>query len=270
MSGFFKIQRIAKFTALLLPAVLLCIATLAGDYPKCTHTYFTNTKTVWVSTSLCYDKDNRWGKARAYNRKGELIYERELRRVAGHSSVQFTYYESGAVKTASWSSAPDAGIQWYKSYTTFSEDGKITGETSDSYEGPATHINPLQPPTQKPVVKTPPAKPAPATMECAVIYSSEFWFTNYTPHTVVITATRKYNKSETYTLSLHPKETLKAGQLILAQQFDDPSKTFDFSVVPLKAGGKKQRLIILPSEDRQPENPTKETRRYYYEVRRVI
>lgn len=245
------------------------VALHAQEYSTCANKYFTGTKKV--ATSHCYDKDNRWGKARAFNRLGQQIYERDLRRIAGHSSVDFTYYESGAVKTASYSSAPDGGIQWYRSLTTFSEDGKITSETHDDYDNrphvfyrtrPGEHI------PDKPVVVTAPPKPTVA--ECAVIYSSEFWFTNYTPHTVIITATGKYNKSVTFTLSLHPRETLKGGQLILAQQFDDPAKTFDFIVTPLKPGKNKQKLIIIPSEDHLPENTSKETRRYYYEVRRII
>jgi hypothetical protein len=258
------------YTFVLLAILLLCgHPALAQEFPLCTTKYFTGTKKV--STTHCYDKDNRWGRARAFNRLGQQIYERDLRRIAGHSTVEFTYYESGAVKTASYSSAPDAGIQWYRSHTTFSEDGKVTSETHDDYDNrpqvfyrtrPGEHI------PDKPVVVTP-APHKTTVAECAVIYSSEFWFTNYTPHTVIITATGKYNKSVTFTLSLHPRETLKCGQLILAQQFDDPAKTFDFTVTPLKPG-KKQKLIIIPSEDRLPENTSKETRRYYYEVRRII
>lgn len=240
----------------------------AHEYTVCSTKYFTGT--MKVSTSECYDKDNRWGKAIAYSRDGRQIYERALRRVAGHSAVEFTYYESGAVKAARWSSAPDGGIQWYRSFTTFSEDGKVISETHDGYDerGPQLlYHRPGEHVPQKHVVSPPPPKTTVA--ECAVIYSSEFWFTNYTPHSVIITATRKYNKAETFTLSLRPRETLKGGQLILAQQFDDPANTFDFTVT-LQKPGKTQKFIIIPSEERLPENPSKETRRYYYEVRRII
>lgn len=240
----------------------------AQDYPLCTTHYFTGTKKV--SSTHCYDKDNRWGRARAFNRLGQQIYERDLRRIAGHSTVEFTYYETGAVKTASYSSAPDAGIQWYRSFTTFSEDGKVTSETHDDYDDRPQVLYRHHPGEHIPQKPTTPAPRKTTVAECAVIYTSEFWFTNYTPHTVVVTATGKYNKSVTFTLSLHPRETLKCGQLILAQQFDDPAKTFDFTVTPLKPGKNKQKLIIIPSEDRLPENTSKETRRYYYEVRRII
>ncbi|GAA4462231.1 hypothetical protein GCM10023093_08410 [Nemorincola caseinilytica] len=110
--------------------------------------------------------------------------------------------------------------------------------------------------------------PEPEVAKCAVIYSSEFWVTNHTPYTVVVTATRKYSKSETYTLSLRPRETLKCGQMILAEQFDDPAKYFDISAVPKKPI-KGQRFTIIAA-DKQPQQVAKETRRYYYEVRHII
>jgi hypothetical protein len=101
-----------------------------GEYPLCKHTYFKGTKKV--STSLCYDKDNRFGKATAYNRKGEIIYEKSLRKIAGHSSVTFSYYSDGAVSKACYSDAPDAGIQWYKSDTWFKNNGTIDHVTEQS------------------------------------------------------------------------------------------------------------------------------------------
>ncbi|GAA4462228.1 hypothetical protein GCM10023093_08400 [Nemorincola caseinilytica] len=110
----------------------------AQEYTRCSYKYFVHGK--GIATSQCYDKDGRWGKAKAYDRTGKEIYSRELRTVGGHSYVEFSYYDrSGAVKTARWSSAPDGGIQWYRSYTEFSEDGKIVNETKDSYDdGPGT------------------------------------------------------------------------------------------------------------------------------------
>src|SRR5689334_2886381 len=89
------------------------------DFPNCQHTYFKNGS---ISTSQCYDKNNRFGQAMAYNAKGEKVYDRELRKVGGHSTVWFTFYKSGAVQKAEWSSAPDGEIQWYSNITTFAED----------------------------------------------------------------------------------------------------------------------------------------------------
>src|SRR5690554_1062328 len=72
--------------------------------------YFPNGK---VSTIQILE-NQREGIARAYNQKGALIYEATIRKFAGHASVHFTHYKTGAVKTANYSSAPDGGIQWYR------------------------------------------------------------------------------------------------------------------------------------------------------------
>jgi len=150
-----------------------CLHSFGQRFSNCKYTYFKNGK---KATSQCYDADDRWGQARAYNDKGAVIYEKELRKIAGHSSVQFSFYENGAVKKAEYSSAPDAGIQWYRTYTYFAPDGTITSEIHNNYDdGPGTtapfkrqeYVNP---PTRT-LSPTPP-KPTPTNIECAVRYCS--------------------------------------------------------------------------------------------------
>ncbi len=238
-------------------------ATQGQEMANCQYRYFAGSRQV--ASSVCFDKENRWGIAKAYNRKGEVIYERQLRRIAGHSSVVFSWYNTGGVKTAAWSSAPDGGIQWYKSFTTFTEDGQVNGEIQDSYDDRVTTIAPKEPPAMPTVVV--PTKPTAA--ECAVIYSSEFWFTNFTPYPVQAIATHRYRPTERYAITLMPGETKKCGQVILAQQFDEPGRTFDFAAAPLR-NAKKQRLVVIPADNKPPDNPAKEVRRFYYEVRRVL
>jgi len=256
-------------TLYLLLSTSLCV--LGQKFSNCTYTYFKNGK---IATSQCYDTDNRWGQARAFNSKGAVIYEKELRKIAGHSSVQFSFYENGAVKKASWSSAPDAGIQWYRTYTDFAPDGTVTGEIHDSHDnGPGTTA-----PFKRPAYVTPPTptvsptptptKPTPTTMECAVIYSSEYWFINTTPYSVVVTATHKYRKTEMTSITLRPRQSAKGGQVIQAQFFDDPAKQYDFKVRAVKPNN-KTKFIILPS-DKQPEQTSKENQRYYFDIRRII
>lgn len=97
--------------------------------------YFPNGK---VSTFTYIDED-RYGKALAYNLKGEVIYENGTRRVHGSASVRFTHHENGMVKTARYSSHPDGGIQWYRSTTEFNEKGEKIKEYHDNYEGPGRH-----------------------------------------------------------------------------------------------------------------------------------
>lgn len=260
-----NLDRVGMATRIFFILLLIAFQVSAQDkdYPRCKYSRFKNGK---VSTSECFDTDNRWGRARAFNSAGKEIYNKELRRIGGHSSVEFSYYNNGAVKKAHWSSAPDGGIQWYRTTTYFSEDGKITSEIDDSYDkGPGTFIRNPGPGYTK--HEKPKVNPKPATtVECAVIYSSEFWFTNTTRYTVEVDATR--NNNDHFTITLKPRETLKGGYMIGAERFEDPSGFYKFSVKPTKEGI-KQKFIIIPS-DKKPENPVKEVRRYYYEVRRIV
>ncbi len=240
---------------LLALCILYVVAAYADDYKKCTYHYFKGKK---VSTSECYDDAHRFGKARAYNMQGQVIYEKEIRTVGGSSHVEFSYYDNGAVKKASWHSAPDGGIQWYNTVTTFSEDGKVTGETENNYDH-----SPVQTMQRYPGDKG--KKDSAHTAYCAVIYASEFWYVNTTRYTVIVTADRG---AEHYSLTLKPGATAKGGQLILAEQFDDPSRYYKFSVMPANSKLKK-KLIVIPS-DQKPQSTSKEVKRYYFEVRRIV
>lgn len=198
----------------------------------------------------------RWGKAIAYNIHGKQIKEWSLRKIAGHSSVSFSFYKNGAIKKAYWSSAPDGGIQWYKSTTYFDENGKITREDKDSREGLNDPFNRKQ--LQQPTIKTQ------EVATCAVIYSSEYWFTNTTRSTVSVVAKHKYRNDESSSVILKPGATLKGGYLIEAERFVPPDKYFTFYATQNDRRRKKQLIVV--SSHRKPENTTKESRKYFYEV----
>src|SRR5690606_22283698 len=106
-----------------------------------------------VSTREWTDAANRQGQSWAYDRSGRVIFHRGTRRFAGHESVGFSYHPNGAISKAAYSHAPDGGIQWYKSTTTFDPQGEQTGHTEqgrDNY-GPLPRVGI---PTQGPLDTT--------------------------------------------------------------------------------------------------------------------
>lgn len=240
--------------------VILALLALAADgqeYNKCVKRFFKNGR---VSTTECFDSDNRFGKACAYNSAGKLIYEKSLRKIAGHASVAFQYYNSGAVKRAEWHDAPDAGIQWYNTTTLFAEDGAIISETHNDYDNtPGTTIRLLRHTKEEAPTDTP------HTAACAVIYTSELWIVNKTPYAVAVDARRG---DEWRTVRLKPKEEQQCASMIQAQYFDDPTKYYKVTISPVQAKRKTQ-FILLPS-GKAAEQVSKEVRKYYYEIRRVI
>ena len=93
--------------------------------------YFANGK---VSTKAWMDKDDRWGRSWAYKEDGSVLREDQTRRIGGHASVDFSYHTNGAISKAEFSDAPDGGIQWYRSTTTYDEQGTMTGFTEQGHD----------------------------------------------------------------------------------------------------------------------------------------
>ncbi|MBX2906732.1 MAG: hypothetical protein KF744_11885 [Taibaiella sp.] len=250
------------FTLLLF---ILSHSVFAQKYPKCSYTYFKGGK---IATSQCFDPDNRWGQARAFNKAGEVIYEKELRHIAGHSSVTFSFFENGGVRKAEWSSAPDAGIQWYHTTTWFSEDGKVEKEDHNNWDDHHVTVPPGR--QLPPTTKTP--RPAPTkteTMECAAIWVSECWITNTAPYSVIVSASRKGGKMiETHTITLRPRQSMKIVEMPGAQMFNEPSAFYELTAKSVKSPASR-KLIVLPSS-RLPENNSPTVRRYYYDIKRII
>lgn len=99
-----------------------------------TYTYHKNGK---LSTEQFYPNRNIYGEqgyAKAFSYNGDVIYEKPTSRTALLSSVTFSYYTNGAIKCAEYNSHPDAGIQWYRSFTYFDEYGIQTGFNELSHD----------------------------------------------------------------------------------------------------------------------------------------
>jgi hypothetical protein len=94
-----------------------------------------------ISTFSYLEKD-QIGKAIAYNLKGEIIYEKNIRRIYGNASVRFSHYENGALKKAHYTSYPDGGIQWFKSTTFYNKKGEVISETTESNDVFGSAITP--------------------------------------------------------------------------------------------------------------------------------
>ena len=245
-----------KLFLFVLLCCVLCTDTNAQDkYTKCRYHYFSNGK---ISTSQCYDPDNRWGMAKAFNASGGTIYEKELRHIAGNSSVEFSYYDNGAVQIARWHSAPDAGIQWYNTTTYFTRDGHVDREEENNYDD-APHVRMT---LTKPV-ETPP-QPKQEVASCGAIYVTEFWYINRTKYPVGVSAIRKSIPPEVKTSNVYPGDTVKGGDFIMTEQFVDPGDYFDFRVKYLKHGKKDFNLVFYQFSNK---TVTKNIKKYYYLIR---
>ncbi len=228
-----------------------------------------------LSTLIVYE-DSRKGKARAFDKTGKEIYNKRVRKYAGHATVHFTHYPNGAVKIARYSSAPDGGIQWQRITTEFAEDGTITRETKEDndliYNPPHYPLHrPIQPrmpdlpqqpekPKPKPQPKPEPVKPErkeqpqrkKEVITCASIHQNQIYLVNHTPHTLLFTFK---DRGENSIFHLEPDTRQKAVSYITADITQPPQHQLKYSFEISEEGEKSRRKaqIKLVEEKVQKE-----------------
>lgn len=243
------------FTALALPIAFACALgqgrekTFDTDSGTVVLHYFTDGK---VSTKEWTDKDDRWGHSWAYDRAGRVIVDHGTRKVGGHASVWFTYYPSGAVSQAEFSDAPDGGIQWYRSTTTFNEQGERTGFTEQGHdnEGPLPRlgvtVRPVPPPKQE-------------TVKEQRLYHNGYFVVNAwrKPCRVSLRPKAPSPVAQPVDATLLKGDTLRGGDFTLGEVWGDP---LQHVAVTAKPGKGRTRLAVMRVDIVQVDP---EHRRYY-------
>jgi hypothetical protein len=142
----------------------------------------------------------RTGKVTGYDAKGKMIFELHTRKFAGHAYTDIEYYGNGQVKKVYYSSAPDAGIQWYHLTIEYNENGVETYRQEQSNEDllrPSFVIkqydSTFKPYIQKPVVPE--------------VYVNEYYLINTSNKLITLTKNVDSINSQQQFL-IYPKDTL--------------------------------------------------------------
>ena len=218
---------------LLLPILIVALAhglhaqgrvrTIETDSGRVVQHYFT---TGQLSTVEWTDKEGRFGRSRALKRAGTVIVDHHTRRIAGHASVHFSYHPNGAVSRSEFSDAPDAGIQWYRSTTTFDDQGNRTGFSEQGHDD--RHVIPhpgttfTQP--EEPVNPTPVPVREPEVAPCQKLFVNEVFVVNATRHAARVRV-RVTNPSPTLGPAEHtlaPGDTVRLGTYTTGETFEGP------------------------------------------------
>ncbi|MFN3874655.1 MAG: hypothetical protein ACK4L7_01930 [Flavobacteriales bacterium] len=258
-------------------ALLLAPASRAQPEPR---TIATDTGTVVlhyfssgeVSTKEWRDEDDRWGRSWAYKKTGETIFDGQTRRFAGHATVRFSYYPDGAVSRVETSDAPDGGIQWYQSITTFDEAGNRTGfweQGRDNY-GPIPSLR-IEPRTLPPLHSDPreperrPAE-APDAQHCQRLFVNEVFLVNATRHAgrAKIRALQPSPALQDSEHTLAPGDTVRLGSYTMGEVFIEPSRQVSVEVRRLLRNRRKPASLGLLKTIETAV--TAEHRRYYLVV----
>lgn len=192
------------------------------------------------------------GRAICWDPKGAVMFDSEISRNHGHHSVQFDHHANKVVSRIEESSAPDAGIQWYRSTYYYDEKGVKTGEHHTSHDDMhhITRPGEVEIPVQHVVVPPP------------VVYTNEIWFINQTEFTL-IASYQVQNNIQTDTL--RSGDTLQLGNLTQINRFENPTKTAIFNAKPLKNTKRSAKWnFVFQSCGEQQSDETR--KRYYYVI----
>ncbi len=170
-----------------------------------------------LSTKAWMDKDNRWGQSWTYDRRGKVIFDRQTRKIAGHASVDFRYHPNGAVSRAEYSDAPDGGIQWYRSTTTFDTAGVQTGFSEDGWD----NDGPIRPRVSPPPT---PAQPAYKQEEVREqqMFTNEYFVVARKNCRVQVRPKHPSPAAKDLDATLLKGDTLRGGTYSLGERFDPP------------------------------------------------
>ena len=243
-----------KAAWLMMVWVLLPVAFQAAGQPfsQCKFVYFAKSKVV--STSVCLDKDERWGEARAFNRQGKEIYRADERRIAGHARTHFSYYPSGAVRKASYSSAPDAGIQWYEGETVFAENGDIISQSRRSHDDSPSLWRPTEQPDNLP----------PPPVACAEVFLAEVFLLNRSRFAVKVVGAYTGSVADPKTLTLAPGDSGRGGAFATSAEFALPADLR--SRLALQAVGTRRRPTLRLLGPLRQRQLGKQVRQYVFAI----
>lgn len=220
-------------------------------------TYFKKSGKI-ATKRLLYSENIRFGYAKAYNEQGVEIYSMSTRNVGGHASVDFQFYESGAVRSAHYTSQPDGGIQRGDVRHRFDETGKVIEVIDLSDDGFGRTVT-------RPILRfETPNTPAPAKPEiavCAEIYSTEIYLLNLTRKKVVVTVTKQPVNGQYFKTDYHlnPGDSILAGTYIGAQLFVPASSVFNVQISE-KRPNRKNRFHTVWDQFLQPSPALRQER----------
>ncbi len=220
--------------------------------------YFT---TGQLSTKEWMDKDDRWGRSQAFARDSRELINYQTRKIGGHASIHFSYHSNGAVSKAEVSDAPDGGIQWYRSTTTFDEQGNRTGFTEQGHDNDGIIPGPGVRVTTMPTILEPPKQ---EVVEEQRMFVNEVFAVNATkwPCLLKVEAKQASPALPSGSFAIQPGDTLRIGTYSMGEVFDDPEK--HVTLTAQRPNGKGRKRSAMEVVFLQEKHINKAHRRYYF------
>lgn len=206
-----------------------------------------------ISTQEWTDKDDRFGRSIAYDEVGREIFSYHTRRVGGHASAHFSYHPSGAISKVEVSDAPDGGIQWYRSTSTYDEAGNRTGFSEEGRDNYGPLHSPLRIDLPEPTPSEITIPPKQEVMECQQLFVNEVHIMNASSWQVEFNISPK-DPSPALQASqfvLAPGQSKLVGTYSVGETFVSPVQRMSVVGTVMNKRGKKKQVGVLLMEQRQ-------------------
>ncbi len=204
-----------------------------------------------VSTIEKWDANKYWGSFEAFNDSGKSIIKYELRKVAGHASVQVNYHANGQISKLEYSSAPDGGIQFYHYIHHYNEKGVQTQYYNLSQpDGHPVLFVPEELKQNPVVIPVKTEKPK----ECAAIALTKYTIQNHTHKQVRLILSPNYQvnypKRNARVVLVEPMSELEIDSILLSDKFLEMETLFTISVDSTQKDVNKR--ILIPNSEKKP------------------
>jgi hypothetical protein len=195
-----------------------------------------------LSTIETWDREGRWGHITGFNSAGVQLFHYELRRIAGHASVQLAYHPNGQVKSVHYSTAPDGGIQRYSEDCAFDLYGTLIQCTKDQYPYELI-LEPSPLPDERSLPRTP------EVMICAIPSLSVYEVVNTTRKKLEVHVNAKPHlmvSRKSRVLEIKKEERMTVDSVLMANLFFPFNDIYQVSATTKR---KKGSMRIIHEEE---------------------
>lgn len=211
-----------------------------------------------ISTLETWDTAKRMGNIKGFNSENKELFSHSLRSFAGHASAELLYYPNGQVSQVKYSTAPDGGIQFYKSTTKFDEQGKQTDFSEFKYPDDRLITAPQPaPPKEQPKELQQPIKQEVAV--CAPVCVDYFEIQNGTTKKIKlkINTVNDYDVTKkSFEIILKPSEKIVFDTLVSARNLTKFIHNIQLDETYKKQNKEKFQVISNVTEDKERNKKT--------------
>ena len=209
-----------------------------GDSTVC---YHKNGKVSTIDFEIV--EHDRYFEFRAYDTKGNESLKAHHGYLHGGASLDVTYYENGAIRTARKTFQPDGGIQHFDATSFFNEDGTFNHEEDNSWDKQLIIYNP-------PIYDFPEPKKAVVEPKKDTVF---VYLKNASSRKIEVLINKKTGSDQSEKVVLKKQSEQQIGYFISQGKNEKVEELWDVFLIPSRKTSKIKRISApeLSSKNKQ-------------------